>query len=251
MLKSTQPLSNAFFISDLHLSKNVIQVNLLFRHFIQNIIQPGDTLFILGDFFEYWLGEDLIDFSQYDALSALKKLHEEGSQIYFIRGNRDFLIKTETLERFGIQLLSDPCIYMLGSVKLLLSHGDLLCTEDIAYQRYKKFAQHKIIKKLFLKLPRQARLWVANKVHKKNPHAEFLKNPEYRLADANRTAIIQLIEKIQPDIFMYGHVHKMAMEHHGNTTRMVLGDWYNTGNYIQISSGKAIAKSFDLNLDRG
>lgn len=235
-----------FFISDLHLSKNVPKVAALFNHFIKDIIQPGDTLFILGDFFEYWLGEDLIDETQLNALLKLKTLHTQGSKFFFIHGNRDFLIREKTLKQFGITLLKDPSQIEIHKKKLLLSHGDSLCTNDIHYQRYKKLVQRPWIQWGFLHLPRKFRSWIAEKIHQQNPHGPFIENPDYTLADATPSAIAESIEHYHPDLFIYGHVHKMETYQHGKTTRMVLGDWYHTGNYIEINSGKVTAKVFSL-----
>lgn len=235
-----------FFISDLHLSRNTKNVALLFDYFLKSILKPQDTLYILGDFFEYWLGEDLLDETQQAALIKLKTLNEQGSAIFFMPGNRDFLIRAETLKEFGITLLPDPYLLDAKGKKLLLTHGDALCTNDLAYQRYKKWAYHPLTKWIFLKLPRKIRGWLAEKIHNKNPHGAFIKDPNYTLADATPLAINQLLSEYQPDFFIYGHVHQMKTEQSGKTTIMVLGDWYHTGNYIEWSETGFAAKEFSL-----
>ncbi len=234
----------AFFISDLHLSDNTPVVTRLFNHFISKIIKPGDTLFILGDFFEYYLGKDLLDNTQLHALNQLKKLQECGSKIYFMHGNRDFLIYRETLKPFGINLLKDPELIEYCNKKVLLTHGDILCTDDTAYQRYRKLAHNNLIQWLFLHLPKNLRTLLAKKIHAQNPHGEKIKNPHYTLADANPHAIEQIIQRSQPDFLIYGHVHKMGTYSHGQTTRMVLGDWYHTGNYIQLNENEIFSQIF-------
>lgn len=236
-----------FFISDLHLSKNTPNVALLFQYFVSNIMKPGDTLVILGDFFEYYLGDDLIDSVQEGALMKLKRLQEQGSKIFFMPGNRDFLIKKNALTPYKIELLIDPCLFKIFGKRILLVHGDHLCTKDIKYQHYRKLSHHFFIKWLFLHLPKKIRIQIAETIHSKNPHSGLIKDPQYDLADATPDAINREIKKYQPDLFIYGHVHKMTTQLHETTLRMVLGDWHRTGNYIELSETKAEAKIFSLN----
>lgn len=236
----------AYFISDLHLSKNTPNVALLFHYFLENIMRPKDSLYILGDFFEYYLGEDLIDHIQEGALLKLKAFQDKGSKIYFIHGNRDFLIKQKTLAAYGIQVLKDPSLIDMAGKKILLSHGDHLCTNDVRYQRYRKLARNAFIKWLFLHLPKKLRTSIAEKIHAQNPHGNFVKDPNYTLADASPEAINKELKRCHLDLFIYGHVHKMGTYQHGATARMVLGDWHDTGNYIKISENEASAKVFSL-----
>lgn len=240
------PPIRALFISDLHLSKNTPQVALLFHYFLDNIMKPGDSLYILGDFFEYWLGADLVDTIQEGALLKLKKFQSQGSQVYFIHGNRDFLIKKQTLTQYNITLLKDPSLIILFNKKILLSHGDHLCTLDKTYQRYRKLSRFFWIKFLFLHLPRKFRIFIAEKIHAQNPHGQMLKNSDYKIADATPDAIKKELDYYRPDIFIYGHVHKQGIYQHGTSTRMVLGDWYHTGNYIEVTEDIIQAKTFSL-----
>ena len=235
-----------FFISDLHLSQNTPHVWALFQHFIEHHFTPGDQLFILGDFFEYYLGPDLLDPVQLQALNTLKHLTEQGSIIYFMRGNRDFLINAKTLAQYQITLLPDPTSITLNGQSILLSHGDILCTEDIKYQRYRRLAHLGTVQWLFLHLPRALRLKIANGLHNQNPHKTAIQDPNYSLADATPEAIEKMLTHYQPEILIYGHVHKIGKYQHGQTTRLVLGDWYTTGNYLELSTAGIKAEIFSL-----
>jgi UDP-2,3-diacylglucosamine hydrolase len=235
-----------FFISDLHLSENVPQVVELFNHFINAIFKPHDQLFILGDFFEYYLGADLLDSAQLQALQSLRHLVKQGSKIYFMPGNRDFLICAETLAQYGVELLQDPSLLTLANQKVLLAHGDTLCTDDVQYQRYRKLAHLGLTQSLFLHLPKILRKCIANKIHRHNPHKTKLNDPNYTLADATPTAIENLLARYRPDLLIYGHVHKMGEYHHGKIKRLVLGDWYHTGNYLTLTNTGVAAQVFEL-----
>lgn len=237
----------AFFISDLHLSKNLPQVASLFHYFLDHIVKPGDTLYILGDFFEYWLGADLADSVQENALLKLKALQAQGSPIYFIHGNRDFLIKKKTLAQYGITLLNDPSLITLFNKRILISHGDYLCTLDKIYQRYRKLTRLPFIQHVFLCLPRRIRIFIAERIHAQNPHGQMLKEEGYKLADATPEAIHQALDHYHPDLFIYGHVHRSGDYRHGTRRRMVLADWYHTGNYIEITENSITARVFSLN----
>ena len=235
-----------FFISDLHISQNTPTVTALFKHFIETIFKAGDQLFILGDFFEYYLGPDLLDVIQLEVLNKLKDLTKQGSIIYFMQGNRDFLINAKTLAQYHITFLPDPSSITLNGKSILLSHGDILCTEDLQYQRYRKLAHLSIVQWLFLHLPRSLRLKIAKGIHNQNPHKEAIQDPHYSLADATPDAIEKMLAHYQPEVLIYGHVHKMGQYEHDQTTRLVLGDWYTTGNYLELSSAGIKAEIFSL-----
>ena len=237
---------SCFFISDLHLSTKNRKVTALFNHFIKHIAPRCQHLFIIGDFFEYWLGTDIMDDFQKSCLEKLHHLNQKGVQIYFIYGNRDFLISKKTLAHYGIRLLPDIHTHSLFGKTALLCHGDHLCTLDLKYQRYKKIARNPIIQWLFLHSSQNFRRKLARKIHQKNPHIHEANNQNYTLADATKLAISQEILTYQPDLIIHGHTHRMGIHWHEQTLRIVLGDWNQYGNYLEWAMDQVILKSFTL-----
>ena len=235
-----------FFISDLHLSAKNTNVTALFNHFVENIAPHCQQLFIIGDFFEYWLGADIMDTFQRSCLEKLRALSIRGIKIYFIYGNRDFLITQKTLEAYSIHLLPDVQVQTILGKKVLICHGDHLCTLDIKYQRYKKIARHPLIKWLFLHSTQKFRRKLATKIHNKNPHTANADNQEYALADATKSAIYHEIDQHQLEVMIHGHTHRMGFHWHNETLRIVLGDWHQYGNYLAWSKDKMILTSFRL-----
>ncbi len=236
----------SFFISDLHLSAQNQPVNALFQHFLSEIAPTGQQLFILGDFFEYWLGTDIMDEFQRSCLEQLRQLSQKGIAIYFLYGNRDFLISQSTLAHYGIRLLPDISLHTLAGKKILLCHGDHLCTLDIQYQRYKKLARNPLIKWLFLHSTQKFRHKLASKIHNKNPHTAEAERPDYALADATEEAILKEIKTHQPDLIIHGHTHRMGLHWHTHSLRVVLGDWHQYGNYLMLTQDDMVLKSFRL-----
>ena len=235
-----------FFISDLHLSAKNTSVTALFHHFIENIAPHCEQLFIIGDFFEYWLGADIMDPFQQSCLKKLNNLTQQGVKIYFIYGNRDFLISEKTLSAYSIQLLEDIHIQTIMGKKALICHGDHLCTLDVKYQRYKKIARNPLVQWLFLHSTQKFRRKLATQIHQKNPHSAQADNKEYILADATKTAIATEIAAHHPDFIIHGHTHRMGLHWHDHTLRIVLGDWHQYGNYLEWTEEKIILKSFTL-----
>ena len=236
----------ALFISDLHLSPSKPEVPLLFQHFLQHIAPQCSQLFILGDFFEYWLGEDVMPPFQQDILNQLKTLGEQGISLYFIHGNRDFLLSHATLSHYHITLLKDPTLLSIFGKRILICHGDHLCTLDHAYQRYKKVARNPIVKWLFLHLKKSTRINMAKKIHNKNPHIGKAEDRNYQLADTTDSAIQKDIVKYKPDLIIHGHTHRMAEHQHGTIKRIVLGDWHHTGSYLEMTPGHCDLRTFTL-----
>ncbi len=231
---ATLSIANAkiLFISDLHLSEKTKKINEIFHTFLTEIAPTATALFILGDFFEYWLGADVQDAFQTNTLERLKTLSDQGLPIYFIHGNRDFLLSKACLARYGITLLPDVSCMTLCGKKVLLCHGDHLCTDDLAYQRYKKIAHLPFVKWLFLHLPQKTRENIAQKLRQQQPRNGALRE----MADATEVAIQAEINREAPDLIIHGHTHRMNEHLHGTTPRIVLGDWRPTqGNYLELT----------------
>ena len=160
-----------YFISDIHLNASSELQSELLLTFLNTYGTTADAIYILGDLFSLWLGDDLNEPYSEILISKLKELHNKNIPLYFMPGNRDFLVGSKFCNSTGCILLSDPCVVTLYDKPVLLSHGDLLCTADANYQRFRLIVQSKFIKKLFLSLPIAIRkklgLWIKSKANNK------------------------------------------------------------------------------------
>lgn len=238
------------FISDLHLCKARPKTSELFLNFLLHYAKDIDALYILGDFFEAWIGEDIMDDHDIKILNALYQFGQK-TPVYFMPGNRDFLINQRVANRFGGTVLNDPTVINLYGQSILLMHGDSLCTLDKAYQYYRRFVQHPLIQKAFLSLPAALRRLIANRLRNK---ASRESKPKYadNTADSARTiartiqywdvvqdSVQQALQKHQTQLLIHGHTHKPGMHdfqlNNKPAKRVVLGDWNETGVVLAYS----------------
>ncbi len=232
---------NAYIISDLHLCKSRPETVLLFKNFLsEKVIPSKSTLYIIGDFFEVWISDDIATEFQIDIMNALKKVTEAGCQLFFIHGNRDFLIGSQFAKETGCTLLNDPHYFKLGQKQLCLMHGDLLCTDDKAYQVFRKFVRNPFIKFLFSSFPKRLREKIARRIRSKS---ESKKTRHAMMVDVTEKGINQYCKNT--DLLIHGHTHLLNTHQHGNLTRFVLGDWHDTGSYIHIRNESAALYYFD------
>ncbi len=194
-----------------------------------------DALFILGDLFEYWIGDD----SSYheNVISALKGLVDRHIKVFLMHGNRDFLIGSAFEKKTGAILLKDPTLIKIYDRKILLSHGDSLCTDDTEYQSFKKKVRDESWKNEFLKIPLPERTLIANEFRKQSELNK--KNKSEEIMDANPDEVNRiLIQFNYPDFFIHGHTHRpnyhsINLDGH-QMQRVVLGDWYEQGSYLTL-----------------
>lgn len=238
------------FISDLHLSIDAPQLCAHFFYFMEHIAPSAEALYVLGDFFEVWLGNDVETEFHARVRETFLKLKNRGIPIYFMKGNRDFLLGAKAIEGFGMTLLPDPCPILLYGKKWLLTHGDRLCTLDVAYQRYRRVANIKALQWLFLHSPRGFRQRLAQKIHQKNPHREHAAQLEYALADATQSAVSKDLATYKADYLLHGHTHRMGLHWHNDKLRVVLGDWRTDYfNYLCVSEQAILLKSCKANAN--
>lgn len=218
------------FISDLHLTIDMPHTLARFESFCQNIAPHYKSLLILGDLFEYWVGDDTADDNPaaMRVISALIKLKQRGLFIGFIAGNRDFLLREHFARRAGMVLLPDPCVLKINGQAVLLTHGDQLCTKDTGYQVYRRFAHIRFIQKLFLMAPLALRSALARRMRKKSQQREY--NAEahaQRLVkqDVPAQSAAQWFEKHHVRYIIHGHTHQPSTHLTFDTTRIVLPDW--------------------------
>lgn len=231
----------ALFISDLHLTPECPAVARAFCHYLSSRATEADALYILGDFFEYWVGDDAMDDFQIDIARQLRQYTDTGRPIYLMPGNRDFGIGKSFLHQTGITWLQDPTLVEINQRRILLLHGDSLCTRDQQYQRYRRFIRNPLVLGLLRLAPLTYRKNLGARIRHNSRVAKESKSLE--IMDVTPSAVIDVMEKFQVDTLIHGHTHRpdihdVALKK-GTGKRYVLGDWSDQGWEIELNN-KAI-----------
>ncbi|MFS8138626.1 MAG: UDP-2,3-diacylglucosamine diphosphatase [Thermomonas sp.] len=227
------------FIADLHLDAERPEITELFGEFIQHEARQAEALYILGDLFEAWVGDD--DPSDTGAFVAtrLKALTDGGVPVHFIRGNRDFLLGETYARRAGMTILPDPAVIMLYGTPTLIGHGDLLCTDDLAYQQFRTQTREPRWQSQFLAQPLAARLAFAGQARaaSKTRYGELqAAGTSETITDVSPTTVATTFSRYGVHRMIHGHTHRPAMHEEGNAcTRLVLGDWYQQGSVLRVN----------------
>ena len=212
------------FISDLHLDKSRPHINKYFIEYLNHLDNGVTDLYILGDLFEYWVGDDDPMDGLQEVRNAITGLGEK-INIWYMHGNRDFLVTKSICKDLKINLLDDPTVIEIDNTKILLMHGDTLCTDDHEYQHFRSMVRSSAWQKEMLSKSLEERLGIANSLRSKSIEANKLKGEE--IMDVNNTEVMNIIEKYKPDVIVHGHTHRPNIHHHNDVIRYVLGDWYN------------------------
>ena len=212
------------FISDLHLDKSRPHINKYFIQYLNHLDDSVSDLYILGDLFEYWVGDDDPMDGLQEVRNAITGLGEK-INIWYMHGNRDFLVTKSICKDLKINLLDDPTVIEIDNTKILLMHGDTLCTDDHEYQHFRSMVRSSAWQKEMLSKSLEERLGIANSLRSKSIEANRLKGEE--IMDVNNTEVMNIIEKYKPDVIVHGHTHRPNIHHHNDVIRYVLGDWYN------------------------
>lgn len=233
------------FISDLHLDAERPQITRLFGEFVDGEARRADALYILGDLFEAWVGDD--DPSETGAFVAakLRALADSGVPVFFMRGNRDFLLGEDFARRAGLSILPDPAVVDLHGRPALLMHGDLLCTDDVAYQQFRTQTRDPKWQDQFLAQPLAARLAfarqarAASKAHQSGLQAQGTMET---ITDVSPATVAETFRRYGIDRIIHGHTHRPAVHEADGRTRIVLGDWYEQGSVLRVDrAGAALA----------
>ncbi|HTF15611.1 MAG TPA: UDP-2,3-diacylglucosamine diphosphatase [Burkholderiales bacterium] len=225
-----------FFISDLHLCASRPEINRIFFEFLRGPARNAESLYILGDLFEYWAGDDDLD-DPFNAsvVSALAECSRAGPAVYVMHGNRDFLLGTTFAEACEANLIGDPLPVDLFKIPTLLMHGDTLCTDDRDYQEFRAKVRAPAWRKDFLALPLERRKEQIEELRRRSESEKKLKTPE--LMDVNGGAVETVLREHDYPRLIHGHTHRPARHEHrvdGRTCeRWVLADWYRTGSYLR------------------
>ena len=217
-----------YLISDIHLNSKISSTYEKFRNYLVSIQSDAEQLYILGDLFDYWIGDDGLDVTVHrSAMESLKKLSDSGTKIFIMHGNRDFLIGEDFVSHFNGTVIPDPSKIELNGKTVLLMHGDSLCTDDTEHQKYREIVLNPEWQREVLKLSLDDRLQRAKDMRMQSKKGKVSKQPE--LMDVNLDAVTETMEKNQVQYLIHGHVHRTAvhnLEVNGNNAlRYVLGDW--------------------------
>ena len=228
------------FISDLHLDDRRPETTALLQEFLLQEAPDADALYILGDLFEYWLGDDVPSQSSVAVANALSRISANGVPCYFMHGNRDFLLREDYAKQAGMKLLPEEHVIDLYGERVLLMHGDSLCTDDIAYQQLRTVVRSPAWQQDTLSKTPQERLQMALQL--RDASAEHKGKKEMSIMDVNQGEVVRAFERHGVLRLIHGHTHRPAthdLEVNGQSAqRIVLGDWYTQGSVLRVQPGQ-------------
>jgi UDP-2,3-diacylglucosamine hydrolase len=242
--------TNALFISDLHLMEERPECIRAFFKFLEWIPVSTEALFILGDFFEYWVGDDIALPRSQEIAEKLKAIQTSKQlQIYFIPGNRDFSLGTRYCQLSGMTLIKqDELNVRISGNNVLLAHGDTYCTDDRSYQRFRKIIRNPIVLSLLLSLSKNRRIRIAEKLR---TQSNMRYQKEQTIIDVTTKAVVEALHEAEANILVHGHTHMAdihihTLENEMSAQRMVLGDWHHVGWYGVIDENGPTLHQFDV-----
>lgn len=227
-------------LSDLHLPADISPLRGAFLRFLDGPARRAQAVYILGDLFETWIGDDVGLALYPKEVAALRRLSDSGVALYLQHGNRDFMLGADFAAIAGAQLLPDPSVVSIDGERVLLSHGDAWCTDDRDYQRWRRISRLRWLQWLFLRLPQQRRMGFAQSLRARSDDARQTKALD--ITDVNPRAVTQGLERSGTRLLIHGHTHRPA-EHRmqtaaGTATRLVLPDW-RPGKYAWVALSAA------------
>jgi UDP-2,3-diacylglucosamine hydrolase len=229
---------STLFISDLHLCRERPEINVLFFRFLRHRVPASDALYILGDLFEYWAGDDdLAEPLHAQIAESLKQVSDAGLPLYFMHGNRDFLVGQEFTRVTGAKLLPDPTVVDLYGTPTLLMHGDTLCTDDVKYQAFRAQVRDPAWQRDFLAKPLVVRKAMIENVREQSAREMKGKPPD--IMDVSLDAVADAFRRSGCSRMIHGHTHRPARHVHEVDgqwcERWVLTDWYERGGCLEVS----------------
>ncbi len=218
----------SLFISDLHLCAERPEKLALFKRLLQGPARDAESLYILGDLFEAWAGDDDSTAPHDEIIAELSAYTQSGAGLFIMRGNRDYLMSKRFAEKTGGQLLDDETLITMNGEKILLMHGDTLCTEDVKYQVFRKIVNNVFSRNFFMCFPYNLRTKVWHKIR-----GAAIKSAEKKaeyLSDVHQATVEAKMKKHDVLCLIHGHTHRQAIHEFKlngqDAKRIVLGDWY-------------------------
>jgi UDP-2,3-diacylglucosamine hydrolase len=237
-----------YFVADLHLTDERPAATGRFFRFFDEEAAGADALYILGDLFEAWVGDDHDEQVARDTARRLKALVDAGTPVYFMHGNRDFMLARRYAAQSGMTLVADPVRIDLYGVPTLLMHGDTLCTDDTAYQRFRRRVRHPLTLALLRLLPLAVRQRMARQARAGSQAAKAAKPLE--IMDVNAAEVVRVLREQRVDRLIHGHTHRPAQHVHAvdghDCERWVVPDWYSRWGYVMCDASGCVLKVEEL-----
>lgn len=238
----------ALFISDLHLAPERPELVATFHRLVREHARGAAALYVIGDLFDAWLGDDQVkEPLAAEVAAALAALAAAGTRVYLQRGNRDFLLGERFAKAAGATLLADAVVHDLHGTPTLIMHGDLLCTDDVDYQRFRSFWQDPAHRRFVLGLPYVVRQGIAMLLRAGSRRATANK-PE-AIMDVNAGAVAAAMSAHHVTRLIHGHTHRPARHEFSvdgrACERYVLADWYKVGSYLEVAPAAVIPRTID------
>lgn len=231
-------MSATLFISDLHLSPSREDITALFVEFLQTRAAAAQSLYILGDLFEVWLGDDVSLEDHRSSITALRELTDSGVPVYYLHGNRDFAVGGLFALNTGVQIVEDPSVIQLDGNQVLIAHGDALCTDDVNYQRFRKIIRQRWLLSSLLALPASSRRWIGDTI--RNASKKSQSTMPMAIMDVTQSAVETLMKKHRVYTLVHGHTHRPDQHHFtvdgSSAERHVMGDWYTQGSVLRYEN---------------
>lgn len=253
MAKKAQSEPVALFVSDLHLQESLPKTTQAFLDFLEHRAMRARQLYLLGDLFEYWAGDDdLVTPYNRKIAEAIRRVSDAGTEAFWIAGNRDFLVGKSFAQHAGMTLLPDPFVATIAGQQIVLAHGDAQCTDDLSYMAFRNQVRQPEWQEQFLKQPLANRKAIIANVRAESRSSQLNKSME--IMDVNAAAISSLFDATGTSLMIHGHTHRPARHDHSNgdgvRVRYVLPDWECDaervrGGWIALESNGAI-KRFDV-----
>lgn len=225
-------------ISDLHLEQERPDISRAFLRFLETRAPQAQALYILGDFFEVWIGDDAISPFQHSIAQALRRLNERGTRVYLMHGNRDFMIGKAFCREAGCTLLPDPSVIELNGERVLLMHGDSLCTQDVGYMKLRRWLRNPLSLFILRHLPLSTRQKLARKLRNESRTQTRMKASD--IVDVTPDEVLRIMQLYKVRTLIHGHTHRPATHQltlDGEAaTRIVLGDWDKQGWALQVDA---------------
>lgn len=243
------------FISDLHLHESRSDLSEAFQRFISDLAESNLSntseklfLFILGDFFEAWIGDDHKTDLIRQTFSCLNNLAKQGVQIYFMHGNRDFLVGKSACEQANMKLLPEPTVIEVDQERIVILHGDSLCTDDTEYMVFRNTVRHPAWQHTFLEKSIDERKAIARSLRDKSK--SLSKEKSLEITDVNLLEVDRVMQDSDCDLMIHGHTHRPKTHNNidtdGRKTRIVLGDWNKLGWALTLHKGEQNLYSFPV-----
>ncbi len=240
-----QPQAVALFVSDIHLSPQMPATAAAFFRFLDIHARRAQQLYLLGDIFEYWAGDDDLDdpFNR-QVVDALRRVSDSGVALYWIAGNRDFLAGTAFAQASGLTMLPDACVVDIAARRLLLLHGDAQCLDDIGYMAFRSQVRDPAWQQAFLARPLAERKALIAGMREGSRDAQ--RDKAMTIMDVNKDEIERLFAAKQVGLMIHGHTHRPAVHHSAGGVRHVLPDWdcegsARRGGWITLDASGGIA----------